>query len=70
MEKKWVEYLSKAIDAFIDDIKAFVPEESKVHLKNSLKELMFALKAFIEKKIEKIEGEKKIEGHKVEIKES
>ncbi|MEN3044348.1 MAG: hypothetical protein ABDH37_03920 [Candidatus Hydrothermales bacterium] len=70
MEKKWVEYLSKAVDAFIDDVKTLVPEETKVHLKNSFKELMLALKTIIEKKIEKLEGEKKIEGHRVEIKES
>ncbi|MEO0255459.1 MAG: hypothetical protein ABIN20_08595 [candidate division WOR-3 bacterium] len=70
MEKKWMEYLSKAVDAFIDDMKTIVPEETKTHLRNSVKELMLAVKVLIDKKIEKIEGEKKKEGHKVEIREA
>ncbi len=69
MEKKWMEYLSKAVDAFIEDMKTIVPEETKTHLRNSVKELMLAIKVLIDKKIEKIEGKKKEEGHKVEVKE-
>ncbi len=68
MEKKWIEYLSKAVDAFIDDMKAVVPEETKTHLKNSVKEFMLAIRTLIDRKIEKFE-EKKEEGHKVEVKE-
>ncbi len=69
MEKKWVTYLSKAIDAFIEDMKTLVPEETKTHLRNSVKEFILAVKVLIDKKIEKIEEEMKKEGHKVEIKE-
>jgi|Deesub1362B_J571_1020462.scaffolds.fasta_scaffold29000_2 hypothetical protein len=69
MEKKWVEYLSKAVDAFIDDMKTVVPDETKTHLRNSVKEFMLAIRTLIDRKIEKIEGEKKEEGHKVEVKE-
>ncbi len=69
MEKKWVEYLSKAVDAFIDDMKTVVPDETKTHLRNSVKEFMLAVRTLIDRKIEKIEGEKKEEGHKVEVKE-
>lgn len=70
MEKEWVKYLSKAIDAFIEDMKTLVPEETKTHLRNSVKEFMIAVKVLIDKKIEKIEEGKRKEGHKVEIKEA
>jgi len=69
MEKKWLEYLSKAVDAFIDDMKTVVPDETKMHLRNSVKEFMLAIRTLIDRKIEKIEGEKREKGHKVEIKE-
>jgi hypothetical protein len=68
MEKKWMEHLSKAVDAFVEDIKGIVPPETKVHLKNSVKEFMLAIKTVLDRKIEKME-EKKEEGHRVEVKE-
>lgn len=58
MQARWVEYLIKAWNAFIEDLFSFVPEESKKHLKNARKEVLLAFKSALEKKIEELEKEK------------
>lgn len=59
MKYKWIEHLTEAWDAFLEDIFSFVPEETKKHIKNARKEILLALKSVIEKKIEELEKEKK-----------
>ncbi len=58
MQARWVEYLVKAWDAFLEDVFSFVPDETKKHLKNARKEILLAVKSVIEKKIEELEKEK------------
>lgn len=59
MKFKWVEHLANAWKAFFEDLFSFVPEESKIHLKNARKEILLAIKSMIEKKIEDLEKEKR-----------
>ncbi|MEZ0344323.1 MAG: hypothetical protein ABWJ99_05940 [Caldimicrobium sp.] len=59
MQARWVEYLVKAWDAFMEDLFSFIPEESKKHLMNARKEVLLAFKSALEKKIEELETEKK-----------
>ncbi|MGB9667688.1 MAG: hypothetical protein ACPLSJ_00470 [Thermosulfidibacteraceae bacterium] len=69
MSGKWIEYMCKAWESFIDDIFSFVPEESKKHIKNARKEVLLALRAFIDKRIEEIESKKNQEIKKIEVEE-
>jgi len=62
---EWMEHLNKAFDSFFKEIKELVPEETYDHLKNSRRESLLALRAIIDKKIEKLE---KKEVHRVEVK--
>ncbi len=59
MTPKWVDHLIKAWDAFFEDVFAFVPEETKRHLKNARKEILLAAKSALEKRIEDLEKDEK-----------
>ncbi len=60
MRYKWLEYLSQACDAFLEDVFSFVPEDTKAHLKNARKEFLLAIRSIIDQKIEELEKPKKV----------
>ncbi|MFN3505404.1 MAG: hypothetical protein ACK4Y7_04255 [Caldimicrobium sp.] len=67
MKYRWIEHLTQAWDLFLEDLFSFVPEQSKVHLKNAKKELLLAMKSAIEEKIAQIEKTEKKEIKKVKV---
>ncbi len=60
-EAKWMSYLGKAVDAFLEDVKGSVPDELKKHLKTSIKEMLLAARTVIDKGVEKLDTTEKLE---------
>lgn len=60
-EKEWVTYLGKAVESFMEEIKGTIPEETKEHIRNAVKEIMLAFKSLLDEGITRIEkkGEEK-----------
>lgn len=67
MKFKWVEHLTQAWDALIEDLFSFVPEESKKHLKNARKEILLAFKSALEVRLAELEKSEKKEVKKVKV---
>lgn len=70
MKFKWVEHMTQAWDALLEDLFSCVPEESKKHLKNARKEFLHALKSVIEARIAELEKSEKKELKKIKIEKS
>lgn len=69
-EKEWVVHLSKAVEGFFDEMKGVVPEDTKTHIRASMREMLLAFRTFLDKGIDLVEKKekKKRQPKKVEVK--
>lgn len=65
---EWTEHLGKAFEAFMRDLRRVFPEEAYTHLRASQRELLLALRALIDQKIERMERPPERKARKVEVK--
>jgi hypothetical protein len=63
---EWVEHLGRAFDAFFSDIKGVLPDESYQHLRASRKELLLAVRAVIDRRIDKLDREQ-VKARRIEV---
>ncbi|MFN4181641.1 MAG: hypothetical protein ACK4G3_00280 [bacterium] len=68
-KEKWREYLEKAVDGMLEELREKAPREFVRHMRNSIKESLLAFRALIDYGIEKIEkSEEKSRVKKIEVK--
>ncbi len=64
---EWVEYLGKAVEAFIRDVKGILPEETCEHLRGSRKEFLLAVRSLVDRQIDKLDKEGQAKARRVEV---
>ncbi len=69
-EKKyeWLEHLGKAFESLCADIKKILPEEAYDHFRASRKEMLLAIRALLDRQIERLEKKEERVAKKVEVK--
>jgi hypothetical protein len=69
-EERWTEHFAKGFEALCEELQGTVPKEFKMHVKNSMKELLLAIDSLLKKGIERLEEkeEKVKKPRKVEVK--
>lgn len=65
---EWMEYLGKAFESFCTEIKGVLPEEAYKHFRASRKEMLLAIRAVLDKQIERLEKKEERVAKKVEVK--
>ena len=66
-QMEWVGHLSRAVEAFMKDIRGVLPDETYDHLKNSKKELLLAFRSVLDREIEKAEKEGRKQAHRLDV---
>jgi len=64
---EWIGHLGKAAESFVKDLKGVLPEETYTHLRSSRRELLLAIRAVIDREIERAEKEHAPQAHKIEV---
>lgn len=66
-QMEWVGHLGRAVESFVRDLKGVLPEETYNHLRASRRELLLAIRAVIDREIERTGEAEPPKVHKVEV---
>jgi len=66
-QMEWIGHLGKAVETFVGDLKGILPQETYNHLRASRKELLLAIRAVIDREIERTAREEAPKAHKLEV---
>lgn len=65
---EWLEHLGKAFESFCGELKRILPSEAYDHLRSSRREMLLAIRAVLDREIERLEKKEERVAKKVEVK--